>query len=598
MLAAMTVSPRAPREWQDRFRAPRWNLPKWARLTPDRCVLTGDRSGTVEAYRWTPGTQPIQLTSRANGTSTVVITPAGEEVWWFADTDGDEFGIWMRQPWESSLATGPAGVEAIPGVPAGYPAGLAFADGGRLAVGTSDDDGTVLWIRDEDAAPTELYRSREDASVGAISHDGELVIISHSERGDSRHPALRALSWDGRTVADLDDGPGLGLHAIGFLGTTRTVLVGHERHGRDELLLWEPEPDVVRELDLPLEGEISATPAPDGSWLAVVAEHRGRTTVYRYDLATGGLNLLPTDPGMVEGLRIRPDENAWYFWSSASSPFTVLDLSGRPVLPPAGEPVAPPSVPVHDVLAPGPGGDVPAFLRNPAGSGPWATVFHIHGGPTWNDSDSWDIRAATWIDAGYAVVAVNYRGSTGYGKPWRDAIEEGPGLVELADIDAVRTKLVADGVADPARCVLAGGSWGGFLTLLGLGTQPDSWACGAAAVPVADYFAAYEDEMEGLKAFDRSLFGGSPADVPEAYRRASPLTYVDDVRAPVLIVAGANDPRCPIRQIDNYVAALEERGKPYEIYRFDAGHGSYVAEERIRQMQVELDFVTRHVPAG
>jgi dipeptidyl aminopeptidase/acylaminoacyl peptidase len=74
------------------------------------------------------------------------------------------------------------------------------------------------------------------------------------------------------------------------------------------------------------------------------------------------------------------------------------------------------------------------------------------------------------------------------------------------------------------------------------------------------------------------------------------LTYVDAVRAPVLILAGANDPRCPIRQIDNYVDALVRLGKEHDVYRFDAGHGSYVADERIRQMQAELDYVLRHVP--
>lgn len=584
------------RDWQDRFRAPRWTLPRWARLAPDRCVLTGDPTGTVEVYAWAPGTAPRQLTERANGTSIATIVPDGSDVWWFADTDGDEFGGWHRQPWDAPGASRSS--PAVPGIPSAYPAGLAFADDGRFAVGGSGGGGSTLWVCGSGTdVPRVLYRHQEDAHVAAISTDGAYVAISHSERGDSRHPASRILTWAGEPVAELDDGPGSGLHVIGFLGSSYELLVGHERRGRDELLVWDPRSGAVRELDLPLAGELSATISPDGRWLAVVAEHRGRATVHRHDLAARTTEPLGTPPGMVEGFRIRPDENAWYYWSSASEPNTVLDLSGAPVLPPPGEPTAPPSVPVQDVVADGPGGPVPAFLRTPKGSGPWATVFAVHGGPTWNDSDSWDIRAATWVDAGYAVVTVNYRGSTGYGRSWRDAIEESPGHVELADIAAVRERLVADGIADPARCALTGGSWGGFLTLLGLGTQPEAWACGAAAVPVADYVAAYEDEMEGLKAFDRSLFGGSPDDVPEVYAKASPLTYVEQVSAPVLILAGANDPRCPIRQVDNYVAALQRLGKPHEVYRFDAGHGSYVAGERVAQMGAELDFVTRHVPA-
>ena len=112
---------------------------------------------------------------------------------------------------------------------------------------------------------------------------------------------------------------------------------------------------------------------------------------------------------------------------------------------------------------------------------------------------------------------------------------------------------------------------------------------------MADYLAAYEDEMEGLRAYDRALFGGSPEEVHDVYVRSSPITYVDAVAAPVLVVAGANDPRCPIRQIDNYLARLDELGKDHEVYRFDAGHGSLVIEETIRQVEVALDFALRHV---
>ncbi len=288
-----------------------------------------------------------------------------------------------------------------------------------------------------------------------------------------------------------------------------------------------------------------------------------------------------------------------YLWSSAARPPAVRSTDGSTVLEAPGL-RAPDSVPVEDVWVDGPGGRIHALVQRPApgeagASGPFPTVFEIHGGPTWHDSDSFAAGPAAWLDHGFAVVRVNYRGSTGYGREWTDALKHRVGLIELEDIAAVREWAVSSGLADPARLVLTGGSWGGYLTLLGLGTQPDAWTVGIAAVPVADYATAYADEMEALKALDRTLFGGSPQEVPERYEMSSPLTYVDRVTAPVYLSAGMNDPRCPIRQIDNYVERLRALDKPHEVYRYDAGHGSLVVEERIKQVRLELAFALRHV---
>jgi dipeptidyl aminopeptidase/acylaminoacyl peptidase len=151
--------------------------------------------------------------------------------------------------------------------------------------------------------------------------------------------------------------------------------------------------------------------------------------------------------------------------------------------------------------------------------------------------------------------------------------------------------LVAAGTTDPGHVVVAGGSWGGYLTLLALGRHPQRWAAGVAIVPVADYLAAYEDEAPDLQALDRLLFGGAPADVRDRYVERSPLTYADAVSAPVLIITGANDTRCPIRQVHNYVQRLATAGTDHVLDVFDAGHGSLVVDERVRHMRLELEFL-------
>ncbi|GHA61547.1 peptide hydrolase [Streptomyces tendae] len=604
--AAEAADGRQPRDeqvpdWEKRFRAPRVSLPDWAEDAPDRSLFVSNATGTYELYAWDRSSgEQRQVTDRPNGTTDGVLAPDGEWIWWFDDKDGDEFGVWRRQPF-----AGGADEEAVPGLDPSYPAGLAVGRDGRTAVigRSTDEDGTTIHLaRRDGGAPVEIYRHRESAGVGDLSHDGTLIAIEHTEHGDAMHSALRVLRPDGTTVAELDDTRGgekeLGLEVLGFApvdGDTR-LLIGHQRRGRWEPLVWDVATGEQTDLALELPGDVSAEWYPDGSALLIVHGFEARSELFRYDFAERGLTEIDTPAGTVSGATARPDGSVEYLWSSAAEPSAVRSTTGRVVLDPPGL-KSPRSVPVEDVWVEGPGGRIHALVQKPAGAaGPLPTVFDIHGGPTWHDSDAFAAGPAAWVDHGYAVVRVNYRGSTGYGRAWTDALKHRVGLIELEDIAAVREWAVTSGLADPERLILTGGSWGGYLTLLGVGTQPEAWTLGIAAVPVADYVTAYHDEMEGLKALDRTLLGGTPEEVPERFEASSPLTYVDEVKAPVYISAGVNDPRCPIRQVENYVKRLEARGAVHEVYRYDAGHGSLVVDERIKQVRLELDFAERHLP--
>ncbi|WP_405614404.1 prolyl oligopeptidase family serine peptidase [Streptomyces sp. NBC_01511] len=600
------TAPDAAPDWEKRFRAPRVSLPDWAEDAPDRALFVSNATGTYELYAWDRATgAQRQVTDRPNGTMDGVLTPDGRWIWWFNDTDGDEFGVWMRQPFESGGAAGTgagtADEAATPGIDAAYPSGLALGRDGTAVVGCStDEDGSTIHVLPAGGAPVEIYRHRESAGVGDLSHDGTLVAVEHTEHGDAMHSALRVVRLDGTAVAELDDTKGgeveLGLSVLGFApvdGDTR-LLVGHQRRGRWEPIVWDVATGEETDLAIELPGDVSAEWYPDGSALLIVHSYEARSELRRYDFARRELIEVETPAGTVSSATARPDGSVEYLWSSAAHPPVVRSTSGDVVLDPPGA-KAPGSVPVTDVWVDGPGGRIHALVQRPAGEGPFPTVFEIHGGPTAHDRDSFTAGPAAWVDHGYAVVRVNYRGSTGYGREWTDALKHRVGLIELEDVAAVRAWAVSSGLADPAKLVLSGGSWGGYLTLLGLGTQPDVWAAGLAAVPVADYVTAYHDEMEALKSMDRTLLGGTPEEVPERYEASSPLTYVDAVRAPVYISAGLNDPRCPIQQVENYVNRLAARGATHEVYRYDAGHGSLVVEERIKQVGLELDFARRHL---
>ncbi|GHF03650.1 peptide hydrolase [Amycolatopsis deserti] len=589
--------PEAEARWRARFHAPRVSVPDWSLDAPDRNIYVSNASGVWEVYSWDRATgEHRQVTDRPNGTLHATTSPDGSAIWWFNDTDGDEFGTWMRQPFDG----GPA-EPALPDVHAGYPAGLEI--GHRvIASGVSTDDGSELFAT-RDGQTTRFYASDQDAGVAALSRDETLLAISHAEHGDSRHPAVRVLDTTNfDAVADKWDGEGKGLTPLEFspVPGDQRLLVLHERRGREELLVWDIAAGTEQELDLGLPGEVVATWYPTADALLVVHFHEARSSLHRYDLTTGELSGVDTPPGRIGGAGVRPDGTVEYSWSSAAEPAVIraraTDGTDTVLLTPPGDP-APGSAPVADAFVEGAGGRIHALVARPlnAPDGPLPTVFTLHGGPHAADEDRFSAYRAVWLDAGFAVVEVNYRGSTGYGSAWRDAIEGRPGLTELEDVAAVYDWAVDSGLSDPARMVVSGASWGGYLTLLAVGTQPDRWAAGVASVPVADYVAAYEDEMEQLRQFDRALFGGSPEDVPAVYQECSPITYVDAVKAPVLVLAGDNDPRCPIRQIENYLERLAKRDLPYEFYRYDAGHGSLVIAETIKQTAAEVHFAMKAV---
>lgn len=586
--AAPAAGPDAP-DWQKRFLAVTVEVPSWAAADPDRFLYTSDASGQREQWTFDRATgEHRQVTDRPAGTPTGLLDPAGEWVWWFDDSDGDEHGVWMRTPFG-----GGEPVPALPFLEAGRPAGLALGPD-RVLAGRAGGDGggRIVLVRGD----TWQTVHEGPAAVGGLSLDGRVAVLLTHVHGDPSTAVLRAVDDEGAEVGELIGAPGTELRCAGLVPVPgrSTVLVRHSAAGRSGLLLWEPTTGEVRDVRPELPGTVLAGWYPDGRRLLLLHPVEHGTELWSCGLDGGDLVRLDTHPGTIGSAKVRPDGVVEYLWSSAEQPPTLASTGGAVVVRPPGEP-APPGRPVEPVRVPGPGGPIPALVSRPAaGEPPYPVVFLLHGGPMAADTDTYSPRRSAWTDAGACVIQVNYRGSTGYGDEWAAAVVGRPGLTELEDVAAVRDWAVRTGLVDPQRCVLSGASWGGYLTLLALGTQPGDWAAGLARFPVADTAAAYALEMEQVQALDRALFGGTPQEVPEVYASASPITYVTSVRAPVLITAADNDPRCPPEQISAFVAALDRQGVPTKLLRMHLGHGTRTAEERVHQLAQELDFCRAH----
>src|SRR5438105_3622976 len=453
--AAVQDEPR----WKKRFRAARIMFPQWARDDPDRLMYLSNSSGTFEVHTWDRrGDVHRRLTDRPEGTGYRVasrLEPSGRRIWWWDDAKGNEHGRWVRERFE-----GGAGETIAPRLAPSYSAGLALGTGFGLIGRSNGDEGTTVYLVRDGAEPVRLYTHRQSAQVGDLSRDETLWLLAHSEHGDNRNRAIRVLDVQGRAVAELWDGPGKGL-ALGEwspVAGDQRVIIGHDREGKRQPLVYDVAARRETRVELDLPGEVTATRwYPDAKSLLILHDHRGRGELYRYELASGATTKLQTEPGSIDGARVRPDSDlestrvrpngeVWYMLDRSSDPPLVRRVGGDVVLRPAGE-RAPTGVAYRDADVEG----VHIFIAEPMENGPHPAYFFIHGGPEAHDRDTFSPTVQAWVDHGFAVILVNYRGSSGYGKQWRDAIVGRPGLTELEDIAKVRAWASRGGGPDASR---------------------------------------------------------------------------------------------------------------------------------------------------
>jgi dipeptidyl aminopeptidase/acylaminoacyl peptidase len=239
------------------------------------------------------------------------------------------------------------------------------------------------------------------------------------------------------------------------------------------------------------------------------------------------------------------------------------------------------------------GAIIQGWLATPEGDGPFPTILHTHSGPTSVMSDFYAPASQAWLDHGFAFLTINYHGSVTFGKALEKSIWGNLGDLEIDDMAAAYHWLVETHIAQPDAVLVTGGSYGGHLTLQALGRRPDLWAGGMAQVAIADWRLMYEDQAETLRGYQRALFGGAPDETPEATRRSSPITYAEQIQAPLLVIQGSNDTRCPARQMQAYEQTLNDLGKSIHIHWFDAGHGSRAIEQQIEHQEHMLRFAYR-----
>lgn len=226
----------------------------------------------------------------------------------------------------------------------------------------------------------------------------------------------------------------------------------------------------------------------------------------------------------------------------------------------------------------GMGGELPPYL------------VLVHGGPTAHVGGAASAKIAFFTSRGIGVLDVNYGGSSGYGRPYRERLLGQWGVVDVEDVVAAATGLAAAGVADPARLAIAGGSAGGWTVLCAL-SRGDAFAAGISRYGVADLRRLAEDTHDFEARYLDSMVGPLP-EAEALYAARSPLSRLDRLRTPLLIEQGLEDRVVPPSQSEAVRDALRDNGVPHAYLAFEGeGHGFRRAETVIRQLEAEVAFL-------
>ncbi len=350
----------------------------------------------------------------------------------------------------------------------------------------------------------------------------------------------------------------------------------------------------------------------DGKSITWTANVDGYVEIYLHDLASGKTTSLPLPKGVnelagSESAFTRDGSHLLYHHNGATAPndlwtYALATGKSRQV--------------THSLMAGVPPGDMvePLLVHYPSKDGKWtisaflyvpfnmqrsgknAAIVYVHGGPASQSVNSFNRFIQHMVNQGYMVIAPNYRGSTGYGKEFKQANLFDMGGGDLEDVLSAADWIKQTGFLDPKKVILMGGSYGGYLTMMGVTKAAEVWAAGVPIVPFVNWFTELEHEDPVLRESDLATMG-DPVKNKALYEDRSPIHFIDKVKAPLFLLAGGHDPRCPKEETEQVVDSIQKRGGTveYKIYE-NEGHGFARVENQIDAYGRVASFLKAHVP--
>jgi dipeptidyl aminopeptidase/acylaminoacyl peptidase len=341
--------------------------------------------------------------------------------------------------------------------------------------------------------------------------------------------------------------------------------------------------------------------------IVAAATRDGLWQLRAIDARTGAIRRLASAATDIHSLAAAPSEGAVFFVASGplepNGIFRLDPATGEvtEIYRPAGERPDPARVSIGEPISfcGDDGATVHAFYyppRNPGFRAPDGELPPLlvksHGGPTSASDNAIDLAVQFWTSRGFAVADVNYRGSTGYGRAYRRALEGNWGVLDVDDCVSAALHLAGRGLADPRRLVIRGGSAGGYTTLAALAFR-DAFAAGASYYGVADLESLARDTHKFESRYLDRLIGPYP-EARRVYLERAPLHAADRISCPVIFFQGLEDKVVPPNQAETMVAALRAKGVPVAYVTFaEEGHGFRNADAQARALEAELWFYSR-----
>jgi dipeptidyl aminopeptidase/acylaminoacyl peptidase len=583
-------------------------------FTPDSktILFSADISGQFNIWRVSrAGGTPKQLTTfEDESVRTITVSPDGQTIVFTADPSGDEFhqiyALPIRGGWPEAWTDAEQVQHFF------FQSGWS-PDGTRIAYSANAREPTEqdVWVRDVESGETRLLLGgRGYTFPAAWSHDGRyLTVVEIRSNSDSTIHLIDVQSGDSREVTPHDeDDPAFYIPGPWAHDGSGFYLVTNEGREFAGLAVFRLDANGYEWLETPERELEDLAGTPDGRVLAWLENHDGWSRLRIRDMETGrDLPEAQLPDGAAtplgSGLMVSPDGSyAALVWQSPRRPpelYAVATATGKvkrltdTMLGGLRErDLASPELVTYPSFD---GRQIPAWLYRPRKRGRIPVVLSIHGGPQVQERPIYNGFYQYLASRGIAVLATNIRGSAGYGKTYQKLIMRDWGGGDVKDWEHAAKWLLEQPWVDPKRIGVFGGSYGGFASLSCVTRLPDYWAAGVDIFGPSNLVTFAKAVPPTWRRFMAKELGDPETEADFLLER-SPITYVENVKAPLLVIQGANDPRVVKPESDQMVEKLRSLGREVEYVVFDdEGHGFTRRANQLRAWKLSADWLEKHL---